>query len=137
MKFVDTNVILRYLTRDDEKKAQACLALFQKACDGRDELFTCESIIAESVYVLASQRGPYRLGREEIASRLAPIIALRGIKMPQKRVCERALEIYAGLPRLDFEDALALAHMEQQGITEVVSYDRDFDGLARVTRTEP
>ena len=30
MRFLDANVILRYLTRDDEAKAQACYELFQR-----------------------------------------------------------------------------------------------------------
>jgi predicted nucleic acid-binding protein len=137
VRFVDTNVILRYLVRDDEEKAQACLAVFQRAQTGSEELFTCESVIAEAVYVLSSHRGPYRLGHDEIAARLMPIVGLRGLRMPQKRVCERALEVYRASLSLDFEDALAIAHMERQGIAEVLSYDRDFDGIAGVKRVEP
>ena len=58
MRFLDTNVILRYLTRDDEEKAQACFRLFQRVNQGEEELFTCESIVAEVVYVLSSTRCP-------------------------------------------------------------------------------
>jgi predicted nucleic acid-binding protein len=34
MKFLDANVILRYLTRDDPKKAENCYELFQKVKRG-------------------------------------------------------------------------------------------------------
>jgi predicted nucleic acid-binding protein len=31
MPFVDTNIFLRYLTKDDPDKAQACFELFKRA----------------------------------------------------------------------------------------------------------
>ena len=137
MRFVDTNVFLRYLTGDDEIKAQACYELFQRVNQGEEELFTCEAIVSEVVYVLSSTRAPYRLSHDEIRARLVPILTLRGLRLPQKRVYLEALDLYASSPYLDFEDALAVAHMQRQGITEIVSYDRDFDRIAGIRRTEP
>ena len=137
MRFVDTNVFLRYLTGDDEIKAQACYELFQRVNQGEEELFTCEAIVSEVVYVLSSTRAPYRLSHDEIRPRLVPILTLRGLRLPQKRVYLEALDLYASSPYLDFEDALAVAHMQRQGIAEIVSYDRDFDRIAGIRRTEP
>ena len=137
MRFLDTNVILRYLTRDDEAKAKACYELFQRVQRGEEELATCEAIVAEVIYVLSSPRLPYRLSHEQIRARLLPILTLRGLKLPQKRVCLQALDLYASYPSVDFEDALAVAHMEQRGITAIVSYDRDFDRVAGLRRIEP
>lgn len=137
MKFLDANVILRYLTRDDEAKAEACFALFQRVKQGAEEVFTCEAIVAEVVYVLSSPRAPYRLNHEEIRVRLLPILALRGFRLPQKRVYLRALDVFASSPFLDFEDAVAVAHMERRGIRELLSYDRDFDRIPGFKRGEP
>ena len=137
MKFLDTNVILRYLTKDDEAKAEACYRLFRRMRHGEEEVLTCEAIVSEVVYVLSSRRAPYRLSHEEIRGRLMPILTLRGLKLPQKSVYIRALDIYALSTRLDFEDALAAAHMERQGITEILSYDKDFDLVAGIQRVEP
>jgi predicted nucleic acid-binding protein len=36
-----------------------------------------------------------------------------------------------------FEDALAIAQMERQKITEVYTYDREFDRVPSVNRLEP
>ena len=137
MRFLDTNVILRYLTRDDDAKAKACYELFQRVQRGEEELTTCEAIVAEVVYVLSSPRLSYRLNHAQIRARLLPILTLRGLKLPHKRVCLRALDLYASSAFLDFEDAVAVAHMEQRSITEIVSYDRDFDRLAGLRRAEP
>ena len=62
---------------------------------------------------------------------------LRGLRLPQKRVYLRALDVYANCAALDLEDALAVAHMEQQGASEIYSYDTDFDGVAGIRRVEP
>ena len=137
MRFLDTNVILRFLTKDDEEKAQASFELFRRVSLGEEELFTCEAIVAEVVFVLVSRRGPYRLTHEEIRDRLVPILTLRGLRLPQKRVYLAALDLFASASFLDFEDALAIAHMQRQGIGEIVSYDRDFDRIAEVERIEP
>lgn len=104
---------------------------------GEEELVTSETVISEAVYVLSSSRLQYGLTHEEIRERLLPILTLRGIRLPQKRVCISALDIYAGSPFFDFEDALSVAHMEQAGVTEIVSYDRDFDRFPGVRRVEP
>ena len=96
-----------------------------------------KAIVTEVVYVLSSTRAPYRLTHDEIRARLVPILTLRGLRLPQKRVYVEALDLYASSPFLDFEDALAVAHMQRQGIAEIVSYDRDFDRVPRVQRMEP
>ena len=137
MRFLDTNVILRYLTRDDEAKAEACYRLFQRASRGEEELLTCEAIVTEVVYVLSSRRSPYKLSRAEIRERLVPILTISGLRLPQKPVYIEALDIYVSLPSLDFEDALAVAHMNRMGVEEIVSYDRDFDRVAGIQRVEP
>ena len=137
MKFLDTNIIIRFLTRDDEEKAEACYQLLQRASRGVETLLTCEAIITEVVYVLSSKRAPYKLTHDEIRSRLTPIIAIRGLRLPQKHIYINALNIYAEHRSFDFEDALAIAHMQHEGITEIISYDRDFDLVPDIQRVEP
>ncbi len=137
MRFLDTNVILRYLTRDDEVKAEACYQLLDRASRGEEILITCEAIVAEVVYVLSSRRAGYHLNRHEIAARLFPILSLRGLRLPQKHIYINALNIYASSPALDFEDALAIAHMQHQRITQIISYDKDFDQIPDIQRLEP
>src|SRR5882762_7723736 len=136
MTFLDTNIILRYLTRDDEAKAQACFDLFQRVAEGKETLITTELIIAEVAYVLASSKN-YHLSHEDIRARLLPILMLRGLHVAQKQVCVRALEIYALSAKLDFEDAFSIAFMERRKVLGIYSYDTDFDNLPDITRQEP
>ena len=48
----------------------------------------------------------------------------------------RALDLYAN-HAVDFEDALTAAEMERRGISELYSYDADFERMENVTRLEP
>ncbi len=136
MQFVDTNIFLRHLTGDDPKKARACFELFQRADRKEVAITTSEAVIAEIVYVLSSSRQLYTLSREEIRARLYPLLCLRGLKIPYRKVYLRALDLYATYS-LDFEDAVTIAQMERQKITEIISYDRGFDRVPTVKRTEP
>jgi predicted nucleic acid-binding protein len=133
---LDTNIILRYLTRDDPIKAAACFDLFQRLQRGTDEVVTSESVLAEVVYVLSSP-AHYSVPRQAIRDRLVPILALRGLHLPRKRLYLRALNLYVDHPPLDFEDALSVAHMEERGISRILSYDSDFDAIPGVERVEP
>jgi len=136
MRFLDANVILRYLTRDDPEKAERCLVLFERAARGGVALTTSEAVIAEVVYVLSSP-SLYDLPRERIRDLLLPIIDLRGLKLAVPRhLYHDALALYT-TRNIDFEDALAVAHMREQGIDEIVSYERHFDRIAEITRVEP
>lgn len=135
MRFIDTNIFLRHLTNDDPVKARRCFELFQKAKRNEISLITSESVIAEVVYLLASKR-VYNLAREEIVTRLRPLLSLPGLKVPYRNVFLRALEIY-GTYTIDFEDAISKAHMERQKITEIYSYDTDFDKFNALKRIEP
>lgn len=137
MQFVDANIFLRYLTKDDPEKAAACYRLLEQATRNEVELTTSESVIAEIVFVLSSKR-LYGLSHQDVHARLYPLLTLPGLKLPNRRQHLRALEIYSN-NNIDFEDALTVAAMEHQKITELYSYDRDFDHVtgSTVVRLEP
>lgn len=136
MRFLDANVFVRYLVRDDEAKAQACFDLFQRVKLGQEQVSTNDVIVAEVAYVLSS-RALYHLGHDDVRARLVPLLSLSGLKLPRKRLCFRALETYAAHPSLDFEDALAVGTIENDPSGEICSYDRDFDRVPGVKGAEP
>ena len=137
MVFVDTNIFIRYLTKDDLQKAEACLRLFEQAKRNETELMTSETVIAEVVCILSSRR-LYKLSRQDIRIRLYPILSLSSLKLADKRQVLRALDLYS-MNNVDFEDALSIAIMERQAITAIYSYDEDFDRIqgSTIKRVEP
>ena len=134
-RFLDTNILLRYLTRDDEKKAQACFDLLQKVERGEEVVVTSDLVVAETVFTLQSPR-QYGLPRERIRELLEPILALRGLRLPRKALYGRVFDLYCG-KRISFTDAYSAAWMEGQRLTEVYSYDTDFDHIEGIIRVEP
>lgn len=132
-RFLDTNILLRYFTRDDEEKAAAALSLLLRVQRGVEEVATSPLVIFETVFTL--QRS-YHVSKEQVRALVEPLIALRGLRLPQKNLYQRALELYATSP-LSFADAFNVAYMEQQGLTEVYSWDTDFDHVQGIERVEP
>ncbi len=136
MRFLDTNIFIRFITGDDPTKAAACLDLFQRLRSGAESCTTCEAVITEVVYVCSS-RATYNLPSQAIRARLAPLLALPGLRIADKGVHLRALDLLVEHPTLDFEDMVLAAHMERSGESEIYSYDRDFDRIPGVRRIEP
>ncbi len=135
MQFVDTNIFIRFLTKDDPKKAEACFDLLQRAEKGEINLQTTESITAETVYVLESKR-LYDLSKKEIYQKLFPLLKIKGLKITYKKSLILALDIYLKW-NLDFEDAILIAHSLRVGSKEIYSYDRSIDKFSGVKRLEP
>ena len=132
--FVDTNIFIRYLTRDDQQKYKACLQFFQQAERSEIELTTSSEIISEVVFVLSSKF--YKLPRPVIQSTLSKLLGLPGFRLPERSIYFRALNLFA-THAIDYEDCMTVARMEQQDIATVYSYDRDFDRFGQLMRREP
>jgi predicted nucleic acid-binding protein len=136
MEFLDTNIIIRYVTQDNPDQASRAYHLLQQLDAGTRTLMTTEGVLIEVVQVLSS-RVLYNLPRDEIKTHLSAIIPLRGLKLQHKRTYLRALDLYVLFPHLDFVDALNVAHMERTKISSIVTFDRDFDRVPGITRQEP
>lgn len=135
VRFLDTNILLRYLTKDDERKADASFNLLLRVERAEEIVVTTDLVIAEVVFTLQSPRS-YNLPRETIRERLEPVISLRGLRLPNKSVYARVFDIYCE-SRVSFVDACNAAYKENRGISEVYSYDTDFDRIPAVSRVEP
>jgi predicted nucleic acid-binding protein len=81
-------------------------------------------------------RAHYGLPPAEIAARLRLILLVRGLRLRNKQVCLRALDLWTAYPALDFEDVL-LAHAERLGIRTITSCDTAFDRIPDIERQEP
>ncbi|MCL4392991.1 type II toxin-antitoxin system VapC family toxin [Patescibacteria group bacterium] len=136
MKFVDTNMFLRYFINDDQVKSKKVRELFIRVKENKKTLFTSESVIGEIIYVLSSKNLPYNVPRKIITELILTIIRLKNMKLDNKATIIRALDIYAN-NLLDFEDAIAVSVMESKKITKIYSYDNDFEKFKKIERIEP
>ena len=136
MQFLDTNIILRFLTGDDPKKQAACSELFTQIERGEISVVVPDVVIAEVVFVLSSPR-TYNHSRQEVAGLLTPLLHLSHLVVQNRHILMRALRIYADTQDLDFPDAYIVASMEQTESNTLFSYDRGFDDFPFITREEP
>lgn len=136
MRFIDTNLFLRYLIRDDLSKAERVAVLLHRLRSGEEEATTSEAIIAEIVFTLVSKK-LYALNRRQVHDLLQPIIELKGLRLPDRGVFLRALSLFVAHRALSFPDALAAAHVETRGYDAVLSFDRGFDRIPGMRRDEP
>lgn len=134
LRFLDANIIIRYVTKDNQQLSQKAYQILQQIEAGTVTVTTCESIITECVQVLSSKR-LYHFTREQVKTVLGILLSLKHLKLTHKNMYKRALEIYAA-SALDFPDALAIAHMERQRISDIYSFDTDFDRVASVKRRD-
>ncbi len=131
--FIDTNIFLRYLTKDDPVQFPRCRNLFKKAQDGEVLLVTSTLVIAEMIWTLASY---YRVSKEQIIEKVSIIIGSDAVQIPDKDLVAEALLLY-GRKNVDYIDAYNSVLMRQLGLKEIYSYDKDFDKLETVRRLEP
>ena len=91
MKFVDTNIFIRFITNDIPQKADACEILFRKAVEGKESLFTTDLVIAEIVWVLESY---YELGQNEVQDKVEKILNTPNLVCQNKDIILNALTLY-------------------------------------------
>jgi predicted nucleic-acid-binding protein len=130
--FVDTNVWIRYLTRDDQAKYAAVENLLTDAEAGAHVLTTSHVALAELEWTL---RSFFQRPKDDVVPALRRLLNLRSLHADRRHVLQDALSLY-GRHNVDFVDAYNAADMQSRGIETVVSYDRDFDRLG-VKRLAP
>ena len=132
-KFVDTNVFLRYLTKDDLSKYERCREMFKKALEGEIALSTSGMVIAELTWTLLSY---YKVPKAEVIEKVSVILATENLFIPDKDVLADALVLYAR-KNIDFIDAYNAIFMRYHGLREIYSYDEDFELMEDIQRREP
>lgn len=135
MRFVDTNIFIRFLTQDHPTRSRACTRLLEKAEAGLEQLTTTESVVSEIVHVLCSPR-LYRQPLPEVAAKLIALLKTCRIHLSHKNTVLYGLKLCSQF-KLDFEDALLIAHMLRTNAKEIFSYDEEFDKVKEITRLEP
>jgi uncharacterized protein len=133
MRFLDTNILLRYFTRDDEEKAQKALALLQRIERGEEKVETSLPVVFETVFTLQRR---YNVPISQIKDILLPVLRMRGLRLPAKTLCIAALDIFVKR-NISYIDAFNAAYMQSRDITEVYSWDTDFDRIEGISRVVP
>lgn len=117
---LDTNVIVRYLTEDDEEQADRAAALIEGAVVQGEQLFVAHIVLCELAWVLDRS---YRRPRSDIVS------AIRGILKSAQVLVEDSELVHLALARYEsgiagFADYLIRERASAAGCDEVATFDR-------------
>jgi predicted nucleic acid-binding protein len=131
--FIDTNIFLRYLTKDDPSKYGKCREIFKKAVEGKIELATSGIVVAELIWTLLSY---YKVQKADVIEKISIIVSTDNLHIPDKDIITDALVLYSR-KNIDYIDAYNAVFMKRHGFEEIYSYDEDFDAVENIKRTEP
>ncbi|MEK6589242.1 MAG: PIN domain-containing protein [Nitrospinota bacterium] len=132
-KFIDTNIFLRYLTKDDASRYDKCREIFKNAVEGKASLTTSGIVIAELIWTLSSY---YKVPKEDIIEKASIIISTENLHIPDKDIIADAIVLYSR-KNIDYIDAYNAVFMKYHGLNKIYSYDKDFDILEDIKREEP
>ncbi|MCK4506579.1 MAG: type II toxin-antitoxin system VapC family toxin [Candidatus Aegiribacteria sp.] len=124
MKAVDTNVLIRFLVRDDEHQAKLVYERFRAAEAAREVLFIPLLVVLETIWVLESA---YETKREEIVDSLSdlmqmPIFEFEALSAVQGMV------ISAQKTSTDLSDLLIGHSARFSGCDVILTFDKRASG---------
>ena len=88
----DTNILIRYLTRDDESLYVRAKEFFDKVKEGSTRAIILESVIAECIYVLTKI---YKVPKNKAAESLIDILRYKGIANDDQKELILALALFS------------------------------------------
>lgn len=133
MRFIDTNIFIRFFTDDVPEKADACEKIFKEAVEKGTSIFTTDMVIAEIVWVLESF---YELSKKEVQDKVEKTLNTPNLICPHKNLILGALTLYTE-KNIDYIDAYNALILKEKGIKEAYSYDKHYDRIEWLTRLEP
>ena len=131
----DTNLFIRFLTRDHEDMYQRSAKVFAETRDKKIRLVVPHVVIAQVIYVLRSPN-LYNLSRTDIVGRLSPLLQLAGINVEQRAVVLDALDLFATANK-DLVDAWLIAKARHGKVKAICSFDEGYKNVLGVKWLEP
>lgn len=131
MVFIDTNVVLRYLTNHLPHQAEMAASIVDEAGD----LWITDVVITETAYVL---RDVYTVGREDIVDQLMDFVHKPNISVygMDKDFVIQGLMMCRPSGRVSFGDAMVWAAARSAGAEIVYTFDRRFPSAGIEVRRE-
>jgi predicted nucleic-acid-binding protein len=126
MRAVDTNVLVRLITRDDASQLAAAERFVEKGAWVSHLALTETAWVLEAVYARTAA---------EIATAIELLLNHRELSLQDPDVVSAALEKFRSPPAVGFSDCLLLEIARRAGHLPLGTFDRDlgkFDGAQRL-----
>ena len=131
--YIDSNVILRYLTQEPPKIAEKALKVFTDAKNGRLILLITLLTLAEVVWVLESFYGH---SKKQISETLTQFILCEGLEVESLDLMMGSLKLYQE-KNIDFADAILASQTLRKGPPSIYSFDHHFNRIPGITVLDP
>lgn len=128
-KLVDTNLIIRFLLKDNLTQAEAAKKILTQS---DQDLILTDIAVAEIVWVLQSI---YKLKKQEVVEKLLKVLELRSL-IANFSLFTNSLIIYQN-HNISFVDAYLIAYCEQEKLEGIYSFDADLDKIKEIKRFKP
>jgi predicted nucleic-acid-binding protein len=125
MRAVDTNVLVRLITRDDPKQAAVAEAFVAKGA------WVSLLALAEATWVLSAV---YELRAPQIATAVEMLLAHKDLTLQDSDVVSAALDNFRKKPGLGFSDCLLLEAARKAGHLPLGTFDRELGKLRGAAR---
>lgn len=126
--FVDTNIFLRVLIKENELAFNQSYKVLELIKSGEIKAFTSNLVLAEINFVLGKI---YNFTKAEIIASLKSIVNLKNLKISDKGNIVAGIFLYEHY-NVKFIDALIVANdTVLKNKAKIISYDKDFDALGR------
>ena len=117
---LDTNVIVRFLVRDDEKQAQVVYALFKQAESARETFFVSLVVVLETIWVLESA---YDKSRKEILESFDELKSMPILEFEEAQVLQDLLS-EGRKSNADLSDLLIALAAQSCGCSGGITFDK-------------
>ena len=120
MRAIDTNLLIRFLTGDDEVQARKVYSVFKTAETENKELFVPLLVVLEMIWVLESV---YEVSRMDILDSISDLLLMPVLKFEQPSVLQQLL-LSAQDNKYDLSDLLIALSAKANGCKSVVTFDQ-------------
>jgi predicted nucleic-acid-binding protein len=120
MPALDTNVLVRYIVRDDDAQLHAAQTLIRQCVASGQALFVPVTVLLELEWVLRSR---YGFGKQEVIGTIAGLLSATELRFEAEQALEVALQMYRD-GAADFADGLHIAQATQAAELPVWTFDQ-------------
>ncbi|HEY4115159.1 MAG TPA: type II toxin-antitoxin system VapC family toxin [Rhizomicrobium sp.] len=119
MRGLDTNVLVRFLLRDDPRQAKAAKTAIDQAIAAGEALVVSLLVMLETEWVLRASAG---LEKSAVLSVFKQLLESRELAFESERVLEQALYDFEN-SNADFADCLLVAQYRHLGCATMLTFD--------------
>jgi predicted nucleic-acid-binding protein len=117
---LDTNVLVRYLVRDDQRQYEKATRLLRRAAEAGEPIMVSLLTLLEMEWVLRSR---YASSKEDIAAAISSLLDAADLVFEDEPAVEEAIHLWKS-SAADFADCLINVRNRRLGCRTTATFDR-------------